>query len=134
MRRATIRTVHGPDGDDAPEDRVGIVTAGDGAGDDTSRGDVDDGAPRGDVGTTAQRVAMALVPDNTDEMETAVDGDAIVTQIERETTGGLSATVDDYVVNLDVATTVVQQTNDSVAGVNHDGSRGQQTNTQRHNE
>ncbi|QSW98479.1 KEOPS complex subunit Pcc1 [Haloterrigena alkaliphila] len=57
-------------------------------------------------------VARALAPDNTDEMETAVDGDdggdtetagAVVTRIERETTGGLHSNVDDYVVNLEVA-------------------------------
>ncbi|WP_339104059.1 KEOPS complex subunit Pcc1 [Haloterrigena salinisoli] len=56
-------------------------------------------------------VARALRPDNTDEMETIVeraDGDtetegAVVTQIERETTGGLHSNVDDYVVNLEVA-------------------------------
>ncbi|WP_049925199.1 KEOPS complex subunit Pcc1 [Halopiger goleimassiliensis] len=53
-------------------------------------------------------VARALRPDNTDEMETTVaeDGQRVVTRIERSTTGGLHATVDDYVVNLEVATTV----------------------------
>ncbi|WP_207590259.1 KEOPS complex subunit Pcc1 [Halomontanus rarus] len=53
-------------------------------------------------------VAAAIAPDNTAEMETTVDGNAVRTRIERETTGGLHATVDDYVVNVDVATTVVQ--------------------------
>ena len=53
-------------------------------------------------------VAGAIRPDNTDEMQTEVEGNAVVTRIERETTGGLHATVDDYVVNLDVATTVAQ--------------------------
>jgi hypothetical protein len=52
----------------------------------------------------AERVAAALQPDNTSEMATAVDGTAIETKIERETTGGLRATADDYVVNLRVAT------------------------------
>jgi len=51
----------------------------------------------------AELVAAALVPDNTAQMNTRVEGDAIVTTIERETTGGLRSTVDDYVVNLDVA-------------------------------
>ena len=51
----------------------------------------------------AKRVARSLAPDNTDEMQTVVDGETVVTTIERETTGGLHATVDDYVVNLDVA-------------------------------
>ncbi|UTF53428.1 KEOPS complex subunit Pcc1 [Natronosalvus rutilus] len=56
-------------------------------------------------------IAAAIAPDNTSEMatrlESADDGStAIVTRIERETTGGLHSTVDDYVVNLDVATSV----------------------------
>jgi hypothetical protein len=51
-------------------------------------------------------VAAAVTPDNTDSMTTTVEGDSIVTVIERETTGGLQSTVDDYVVNLTVAETV----------------------------
>ncbi len=53
-------------------------------------------------------VAAALAPDNTDEMDTQVDGDAIETRLTRETTGGLRATVDDYVVNLSVAERVTR--------------------------
>lgn len=52
---------------------------------------------------TARRVAAAVVPDNTDEMDTRVDGATVETAIERSTTGGLHSTVDDYVVNLQVA-------------------------------
>jgi hypothetical protein len=52
---------------------------------------------------TAAVVAGAVEPDNTDSMTTRVDGDAVVTTIERETTGGLHSSVDDYVVNLTVA-------------------------------
>ncbi|RQG91919.1 KEOPS complex subunit Pcc1 [Natrarchaeobius chitinivorans] len=54
-------------------------------------------------------LARALCPDNTDEMETSVEREnrqadgRIVTRIERETTTGLHSTVDDYVVNLEVA-------------------------------
>ncbi len=55
----------------------------------------------------AALVAGAIVPDNTDSMATTVDDDHVVTTIERETTGGLQATVDDYVVNLTVAETVI---------------------------
>ncbi|MFC7138949.1 KEOPS complex subunit Pcc1 [Halosimplex aquaticum] len=51
----------------------------------------------------ATRVAAALAPDNTAEMDTRVDGDAVVTAVTRETTGGLRSTVDDYVVNCRVA-------------------------------
>ncbi|MGQ3412288.1 KEOPS complex subunit Pcc1 [Natrinema sp. LN54] len=69
----------------------------------------------------AALVARALSPDNTDEMTTTVERDgseatadddhaaAIVTRIDRETTSGLRATVDDYVVNLEVAIDVVEQ-------------------------
>ncbi|WP_129115074.1 KEOPS complex subunit Pcc1 [Halegenticoccus tardaugens] len=60
----------------------------------------------------AALVAAAIVPDNTDSMRTSVDGDAVVTEIARETTGGLQSTVDDYVVNLTVAETVVQLANE----------------------
>lgn len=48
-------------------------------------------------------VAAAVVPDNTPEMDTRVEDGTVVTTIERETTGGLQSTVDDYVVNLSVA-------------------------------
>ncbi len=55
-----------------------------------------------------ERLARALRPDNTDEMETTVEGErTVTTRIERETTGGLHSTVDDYVVNLEVAADVV---------------------------
>ncbi|ELY88164.1 hypothetical protein C483_15656 [Natrialba hulunbeirensis JCM 10989] len=53
-------------------------------------------------------VARALRPDNTDEMETVTDGDSVVTRIERESTSGLHSTVDDYVVNLEVAVDVAR--------------------------
>lgn len=53
---------------------------------------------------TAEIVAGAIEPDNTDSMMTRVDGSVVETTIERETTGGLHSSVDDYVVNLTVAT------------------------------
>ncbi|MEY7850878.1 KEOPS complex subunit Pcc1 [Natrarchaeobius sp. A-rgal3] len=60
----------------------------------------------------SELLARTLCPDNTDEMDTGVDrtgdDDAIVTRIERETTGGLHSTVDDYAVNLEVAMEVVE--------------------------
>jgi hypothetical protein len=52
---------------------------------------------------TAAAVAAALKPDNTDDMETRVEGAAVVTTVERPSTSSLQSTVDDYVVNLDVA-------------------------------
>ncbi len=51
----------------------------------------------------ARAIACALRPDNTTEMETATDGSTVITTIERPTTGSLQSTVDDYVVNLQVA-------------------------------
>lgn len=56
----------------------------------------------------AALVAASLRPDNTDSMATTVDGDYVDTEIGRETTGGLHATVDDYLVSLTVAETVAQ--------------------------
>lgn len=63
--------------------------------------------------TTAEVVAAALRPDNTDSMTTEVDGDVVRTVIERETTGGLGSSVDDYVVNVHVAETVIRHTHQS---------------------
>jgi hypothetical protein len=57
-------------------------------------------------------VAAALEPDNTAEMSTTVEGDTIETTLERERTGGLRSTVDDYVVNLSVAERIVRIAND----------------------
>jgi len=55
-----------------------------------------------------ERVAAALRPDNTQEMDTRVEDGAVVTTIERETTGGIRSTAADYVVNLDVAVRTAQ--------------------------
>jgi len=57
----------------------------------------------------AARVAAAVRPDNTDQMTTRVDRDAVVTTIERDSTSGLQSTVDDYVVNLRVAAQLSDQ-------------------------
>lgn len=57
-----------------------------------------------------ETVASAVQPDHTDDVSTTVEDGAVVTTIERETLQSLEATVDDYVVNLDVATTVVSIT------------------------
>jgi hypothetical protein len=70
----------------------------------------------------AALVAAAVGPDNTDSMETRVEGDRVVTTIERETTGGLQSSVDDYVVNLTVAAAVCDATT-TRDGRGRDGGR-----------
>lgn len=57
----------------------------------------------------ADIVADALAPDDTESMDVRVDDDAIECLIERRTTGGLRSTVDDYVVNLQVADRVIER-------------------------
>lgn len=51
----------------------------------------------------ARTVAQAIAPDNTDQMSTTVVNDAVETTIRRSDAAGLRSTVDDYLVNLDVA-------------------------------
>ncbi|PSP33874.1 KEOPS complex Pcc1-like subunit [Halobacteriales archaeon QH_10_70_21] len=58
-------------------------------------------------------VAAAVRPDNTDEMSTTVEDGAVVTTIERDSTGGLRTTVDDYLTNLTVAQRVTDTTTQS---------------------
>ncbi|QPV63476.1 KEOPS complex Pcc1-like subunit [Halosimplex litoreum] len=60
----------------------------------------------------AERVAAALAPDDTAEMATRVEGEAVVTTVTREGTSGLRSTVDDYVVNCRVA--------DRLGGADHE--------------
>jgi hypothetical protein len=55
-----------------------------------------------------ETVAAALAPDDTPSMETRAEGDAVVTEVTRPDTGGLHATVDDYLVNLQVADRLAQ--------------------------
>jgi len=57
--------------------------------------------------TRAERVARAVAPDNTASMTTRVEATTVTTEIDRDTTGGLQSTVDDYVVNLGVAEAVL---------------------------
>ena len=79
----------------------------------------------------AESVAAALAPDNTAEMATRVsEGDdstvgengesgssaaeaVVETTIERSSTAGLQATVDDYLVNLHVAAQCTNETDDT---------------------
>ena len=66
--------------------------------------------------TRAERVAHAVAPDNTASMMTGVEAATVTTEIDRDTTGGLQSTVDDYVVNLGVAEAVLDAT-DTAANV-----------------
>lgn len=66
-----------------------------------------------DDDATARQVAAAIEPDNTPEIRTRVHGTTVVTEVERETTGGLQATLDDYVVNLQIAAQLTAQDGDS---------------------
>lgn len=58
-------------------------------------------------------VAAALTPDNTDAMTTQINGATVRTTVVRDRTGGLAATVDDYVVNLTVADAVAETARDT---------------------
>ena len=66
--------------------------------------------------TRAERVAHAVVADNTASMTTRVEEATVTTEIDRETTGGLQSTVDDYVVNLGVAEGVLAAVDTAAAG------------------
>jgi hypothetical protein len=57
----------------------------------------------------ADLVAGALAPDDTESTAVTADDSTVVCRIERPTTGGLRSTVDDYLVNLRVATRVVDR-------------------------
>jgi hypothetical protein len=61
-------------------------------------------------------VAGAVEPDNTDQMTTTVTAGRVVTTIERPATGGLQSTVDDYLVNLQVADAVAGDDAGNTAG------------------
>ena len=66
--------------------------------------------------TRAERVARAVAPDNTASMTTRVEAATVTTEIDRDTTGGLQSTVDDYVVNLGVAEGVLDAVDTAAAG------------------
>lgn len=56
-------------------------------------------------------IARAIAPDNTTEMDTRVEDGDVVTTVRRDSTAGLRSTVDDYVVNLQVALAVADTAN-----------------------
>ncbi len=68
-------------------------------------------------------IARAIEPDNTPEMRTTATETAVISRIDRETTAGLHATVDDYVVNLAVAKRV------AAADDRSDGETSENTDT-----
>jgi hypothetical protein len=65
--------------------------------------------------TAAAVVAEAVAPDNTESMSTRVEGATVETTVERDTTGGLHSSVDDYVVNVTVADRLVGSAADTAA-------------------
>jgi hypothetical protein len=73
----------------------------------------------------ADLVAGALAPDDTESTAVTAADDTVVCRIERPTTGGLRSTVDDYLVNLRVATRVVDR-----ASEHTDTTDAQPTDTQ----
>ena len=92
-------------------------------------------------------VAAALRPDNTDEMDATVeDGDGpaerdgradgsrrgdrrVRTVVERDSAAGLRSTVDDYLVNLDVADRTVRHANDHSTTSDHATANDDATNS-----
>lgn len=69
----------------------------------------------------ARQIARSIAPDNTAEMATRSDGSAIVTEITRETTGGLHANVDDYIKNLTLAAQLVTQDREPSTTISYEG-------------
>lgn len=67
-------------------------------------------------------VAASLRPDNTSEMATCVEDGVVVTRIERATASGLQSTVDDYLVNLQVATNLLEPDSNPDRDSNSEGS------------
>ena len=63
----------------------------------------------------AATVAAALGPDETDSIRTRVDGDAVACTVVRPTTGGLQSTLDDHLVNLRVADSVIERAREHAA-------------------
>jgi len=59
----------------------------------------------------AATVAAAIEPDDTDQIDTRVEDGTLVATIDRDSTSGLRSTVDDYLVNLDVAAQIADHTN-----------------------
>ncbi|QLG26522.1 hypothetical protein HUG10_02745 [Halorarum halophilum] len=77
----------------------------------------------------AATVAAALAPDNTPQMRTDADADVVHTRIERDTTGGLHATADDYLVNVSVADAVVTSARATGSDVEDDSGRSDTNDT-----
>ena len=78
----------------------------------------------------ADLVAGALAPDDTESTAVTAADDTVVCRIERPTTGGLRSTVDDYLVNLRVATRVVDRASEHAAATDTRPNSTADTNTQ----
>lgn len=69
---------------------------------------------------TAPTIAAAVTPDHTPDITTTHTNTTITTHITRETTGGLRATTDDYLVNLTVAARLLTTVHDNEPNHNPD--------------
>ncbi|ESP87173.1 KEOPS complex subunit Pcc1 [Candidatus Halobonum tyrrellensis] len=70
----------------------------------------------------AATVAAALRPDNTAQIRTEADGTTVRTRVERDRTGGLQSSADDYLVNLAVAEEVVASARETTAAADDAGT------------
>lgn len=71
---------------------------------------------------TPEALAAAVRPDDTPEIRTRVEGQTVVCTIERDSVGGLAATVDDAVVNLRVAAKTAQLSDSTTVDDHNDDS------------
>ncbi len=55
-------------------------------------------------------VMHSIAPDNTPSIETKTEGNSIIATVQRDSLGSLRSTIDDLLVNLHVAVTIIEQT------------------------
>lgn len=67
-------------------------------------------------GANAVLVAMPLIPDNTNNMETDIEETCVETHLEASKIGSLIASLDDYLMNANVARDMVELVRNEVGG------------------
>ena len=55
-------------------------------------------------------VAQSIAPDNTSSIDTKISGNSIIATVQRDSLGSLRSTIDDLLVNLQVAVKTIEQT------------------------